>query len=76
MCFGLGGATTVNKAESFEEHDENVGRRKEDFQGLKSRLKKLPFPCQSLFIKTINLVKAKLTNTLQCQNNFIFENEG
>lgn len=51
MCFGLGGATTVNKPESFEEQDEKVGRRrKEDFPGLKSRLKKLPFPCQSLFI--------------------------
>lgn len=51
MCFGLRGATTVNKAESFEEHDEKVGRRrKEDFPGLRSRLKKLPFPCQSLFI--------------------------
>lgn len=50
MCFGLGGATTVNKPESFEEQDEKVGRRKKDFPGLKSRMKKLPFPCQSLFI--------------------------
>lgn len=46
MCFGLGGATTVNKSESFEEQDEKVGRRrKEDFPGLKSRLKKSLFPC-------------------------------
>lgn len=45
MCFGLGGATTVNKPESFEEQDEKVGRRKEDFPGLKSRLKKSLFPC-------------------------------
>lgn len=76
MHFGLGGAPTVNKPDSFEEQDEEAGKRKkENSPGLKSRLKESPFPCQKPFISTIYLVNSKWTNLLRCQSNFRFENE-